>query len=175
MTGSIVQINISPGGIPKRAIPEASVTSAGISGDSWAHPRIHGGPNQALLLIGIEAIEHLRSFGYPLFYGALGENLTVAGLDRTRMRAGQRFRAGGALLELTKLREPCATLDEYGIGIQRLMFDKFVNDGDVNSPKWGLGGFYARVIEPGVIRVHDTITLVDHGVQSPHAPSASVP
>ncbi len=175
MTGSIVQINISPGGIPKCPIPEAEVLSGGIRGDSWAHPKIHGGPNQALLLIGVEAIDHLRSFGYPLFYGALGENLTIAGLDRTRMRAGQRYRAGGVLLDLTKLREPCATLDEYGIGIQRLMYDKFVKDGDVGSPKWGLGGFYARVVEPGIIRVQDTITLVDHGVPSPHASSPSVP
>ena len=175
MTGTIVQINISAGGIPKRPIPEAAVTLSGSFGDSWAHPKIHGGPNQALLLLSVEAIDHLRSFGYPLFHGALGENLTIAGLDRTLMRAGQRYRAGGALLELTKLREPCATLDEYGIGIQRLMFDKFVKDGDVNSPKWGLGGFYARVVEPGSIRVHDTITLVDHGVPSPHASSPSLP
>ncbi len=174
MTGTIVQINISPGGIPKRPVPEADVTFAGIRGDSWAHPRIHGGPNQAVLLIGVEAIEHLRSFGYPLFYGALGENLTVSGLDRALMRFGQRYRVGSVLLELTKMREPCATLDEYGIGIQRLMFDKFVRDGDVDSPKWGLGGFYARVLEPGAIRVQDTITLVDHGVPSLHASSSSV-
>ena len=124
-------------------------------------------------MIGVEAIDHLRSFGYPLFHGALGENLTVAGLDRSRMRFGQLYRAGGVLLELSKMREPCATLDEYGIGIQRLMFDKFVKDGDFASPKWGLSGFYARVLEPGSIRVYDTITLVDHGVQSLHAPSPS--
>ena len=56
MIGSILQINISPGGIPKRPIPEATVTVEGILGDRWAHPEIHGGPNQAVLLITAEGI-----------------------------------------------------------------------------------------------------------------------
>ena len=44
MTGSVLQLNISPGGIPKRPIPEAIVTVEGVRGDHWAHPDIHGGP-----------------------------------------------------------------------------------------------------------------------------------
>ena len=72
VTGSIVQINISPGGIPKRPIAEAEVTPEGIRGDSWAHPQIHGGPNQALLLITSEGIGQLIAQGYPLFPGRAG-------------------------------------------------------------------------------------------------------
>src|SRR5271166_1708889 len=145
MTGSIVQINISPGGIPKRSIPEASVTATGIQGDSWAHPEVHGGPNQALLLIASEAIDELVAQGFPLFPGALGENLTTLGLDRRQMRAGQRYRAGEVFIELTKPRAPCATLNVYGPGIQHAIFDAQINAGDASSPRWGLSGFYARV------------------------------
>src|SRR5215469_7141494 len=100
MTGSIIQINISPGGIPKRSISEATVTAEGIRGDSWAHPDIHGGPNQALLLITAEGIDELVAQGFALFPGALGENLTIRGIDRRALRAGQRFRAGQVFLEL---------------------------------------------------------------------------
>ena len=114
MTGTILQINVSPGGIPKRPIVEATVTAEGIHGDSWAHPNIHGGPNKALLLITSEGIDELVAQGFPLFPGALGENLTTTGLDRRQMRAGQRYRAGEVFLELTKLRAPCETLDVYG-------------------------------------------------------------
>src|SRR3984885_15508576 len=114
MTRSIVQIHISPGGIPKRPIAEAEVTVQGIRGDSWAHPEIHGGPNQALLLITSEGIEELIAQGYPLYPGALGENLTISGLDRRQMRVGQRYRAGEVIFELTKLRVPCDTLSVYG-------------------------------------------------------------
>ncbi|HUJ49174.1 MAG TPA: hypothetical protein VLW25_03220, partial [Bryobacteraceae bacterium] len=56
---SIVQINISPGGIPKRPIAEAFVTVECIRGDAWANPQVHGGPNQAVLLITAEGIAEL--------------------------------------------------------------------------------------------------------------------
>ncbi len=159
----IVQLNLSPGGIPKRAIGEAIVTSAGIVGDSWAHPNIHGGRNQALLLIAAEGIDELIGQGFSLFYGALGENLTTRGIDRREMRVGQRYRAGEVFLELTKLRAPCATLNVYP-GIQAAIYDPDVKAGNSSSPRWGLGGFYARVLKGGTIRQHDTIILVDQVV-----------
>jgi MOSC domain-containing protein YiiM len=164
VTGSIVQINISPGGIPKRPIVEAEVTPEGIRGDSWAHPQIHGGLKQALLLITSEGIEELIAQGYPLHSGALGENFTVTGLDRREMRIGQRYRAGEVLIELTKTRTPCTTLDVYGASIKQAVYDAQVQAGDVSSPRWGLSGFYARVLRAGVVRQRDIIQLVDQVV-----------
>lgn len=164
MTGTILQINVSPGGIPKRPIVEATVTAEGIRGDSWAHPNIHGGPNKALLLITSEGVDELVAQGFALFPGALGENLTTTGLDRRQMHPGQRYRAGEVFLELTKLRTPCETLDVYGPLIKTAVYDAQVKAGDVSSPRWGLGGFYARVLRAGVIRPHDIISLVDEMV-----------
>lgn len=110
-------------------------------------------------MIGAETIDELISIGYPLFYGALGENLTTHGLDRTQLRIGQTLRAGAALLEITKLRAPCATLDVYGPTIKQEIYDKKVKAGDHSSPRWGKSGFYARVIEPGPIRANDPIAV----------------
>jgi MOSC domain-containing protein YiiM len=164
MTGSVLQISVSPGGIPKRPIPEAAVTAAGILGDGWAHPDIHGGPMQALLLITAEGIEELIAQGHPLFHGALGENLTTSGLNRRQMRVGQRYRAGEIFLELTKLRAPCTTLDVYGPAIKQAVYDPKVKAGDPSTPRWGLGGFYARVLKAGTLRPGDIIELVDQVV-----------
>lgn len=164
MTGSILQINISPGGIPKRAIAEGIVTAEGISGDCWAHPDIHGGANQALLLITSEGIDELIAQGFALYPGALGENLTTQGLDRRQMRPGQRYRTGEVVLELTKLRTPCATLDVYGPAIKQSIYDPRVHADDVSSPRWGLSGFYARVVRGGLLRSRDIIELVDQVV-----------
>lgn len=161
MTGSILQVSISPGGVPKRPIAEAEVTPEGIRGDSWAHPQIHGGPNQALLLITSEGIDQLVAQGYPLFPGALGENLTTQGLDRRQMRIGQCYRVGEVWLEITKMRQPCTTLDVYGPSIKRAVYDAQVKASDVSSPRWGLAGFYARVLRSGFIRPKDIIELVD--------------
>jgi MOSC domain-containing protein YiiM len=157
VTGSVLQVSISPGGVPKRPIAEAEVTLQGIRGDSWAHPQIHGGPNQALLLITSEGIGELVAQGYPLFPGALGENLTTQGL----VRIGQRYRAGEVMLEITKMRQPCTTLDVYGPSIKKAVYDAQVKASDASSPRWGLAGFYARVLRSGCIRPKDIIELVD--------------
>lgn len=164
MTGTILQINVSPGGIPKRPIPEALVTLTGIQGDAWAHPRIHGGPNRALLLICSEGIDELRAKCFSVYPGALGENLTLAGIGRRHMRPGQRYRIGEALIELTKVRAPCDTLTALGPGIQAEIYDQLVKAGDPASPRWGLSGFYAAVRKSGVIRPRDIISLVDQVV-----------
>ena len=163
-TGSILQINVSRGGIPKRPVTEAVVTPLGIQGDSCAHPQFHGGPKQALLFICSEAIDDLIAKGYPVFHGALGENLTTVGLDRRQMRAGQRYRIGEVFVEFTKVRAPCAALDVYGPGIKAEIYDKQVKAGDPSSPRWAASGFYAAVLKPGVIRQRDIITLVDQVV-----------
>ena len=161
MTGLVLQVNVSKGGIPKIAIPSAELTRIGLAGDAWRYP-FHGGPRQAMLLITVEGIEELVAQGFPLFRGALGENLTTRGLDRRQLRLGQRLRVGEAEIELTQMRTPCATLNVYGTGIQAAMYDARVQAGDSGSPRWGLSGFYASVVRPGAIRGGDTITLVDN-------------
>ena len=147
--------------MPKRAIPEGDVTPLGIAGDAYNHPEIHGGPRQAVLLISSEAIAELNALGYSLYPGALGENITTTGVDRKQWRAGQRWRVGQAIIELTKVRAPCETLSVYGAGIQTSVFDAQVKAGDPSSPKWALAGFYASVVQPGIVRAGDPILLLD--------------
>ncbi len=158
--GVIVQVNVSAGGVPKRPIPSATITALGIAGDSWAHPQIHGGLRQAVLLIAAETIDELRARGYPVFYGALGENLTTRGLDRRELRAGHRLRAGEAILEITKVRGPCRALDVYGPAIKQEIYDSRVKAGDATSPRWGMSGFYAGVVQPGNVRPGDAILVL---------------
>jgi MOSC domain-containing protein YiiM len=159
MQGRILQVNVSPGGLPKRPVPLGIVTPLGLEGDGHRHPRIHGGARQALLLLAAEVIEDLHGRGYPVEFGSLGENLTTRGLDPARLRIDQILRAGGALIQLTKVRAPCAALDPLGAGIQREIYDARVKAGDVTSPRWGWSGFYARVLETGVICPGDPISV----------------
>lgn len=162
--GSVLQVSISRGGIPKRAIPEGDLDPLGIAGDDYAHPQIHGGPQQAVLLISSEAIAQLCAQGYPLYPGALGENLTTVGIDRTQWRCGQRWRVGQAIVEFTKVRAPCSQLSVYGPGIQHALYDAQVAAGDPWSPRWALGGIYASIVQPGMVRPGDPISLLDQMV-----------
>lgn len=154
MRGSILQLNVSRGGIPKRPLPTANLTVRGLDGDDWAHPKYHGGPDQALLLIGQEVLDELSALGYSLYPGALGENLTTLGLDYSQLASGQRFQLGDqALIELTKLREPCRTLDVFNSAdnarIQPIL------------KKLGRGGWYARVLSGGLLAPGQPISLLD--------------
>jgi MOSC domain-containing protein YiiM len=159
MTGSIVQVSISPGGVPNHAILEGMLEANGIIGDAWRYP-FHGGRRRAILLITSEGIDELSAQGFPIYYGALGENLTTRGLQPASLRLGQRFRAGQAIIELREVRLPCDTLSVYGSGIQAAMYDARAQAGDAASPVWGLSGFYATVIEPGILRPGDPIACL---------------
>ncbi len=104
----------------------------------------------------------------PVFPGALGENLTVSGIDFRQLRSGQRFVVGDAAIELTTLRQPCSTLDVYNSSvdrpIQKRLYDARAKAGDPSSPVWAMGGFYASVIQRGLINTGVTIALADHVV-----------
>jgi MOSC domain-containing protein YiiM len=128
-----------------------------------------------MTLVTLEGIDQLVSQGFPLFPGALGENLTTRGLDRRILRIGQRLQVGEAEIELTQIRAPCATLDVYGHGIQAAMYDARVLAGDTSSPLWGLSGFYASVRRSGTIRPADTLFAIEHRTsQAPNTAEATV-
>ena len=160
MEGNIVQVNISPGGLPKRAIEEGYVTPLGIEGDVQAHPGIHGGPLQAILIIAAEVVDTLIESGYPLFYGAMGENITTRGIPIRDLRIGDQVRAGGAILQITKPRGPCKALDIYGPSLKTDVYDARVKQRDPSSPRWGMSGLYASVVRPGPLRAGDPVALL---------------
>ena len=144
----------------ERAIDEGYISPLGIEGDLHAHPEIHGGPRKAVLIIASEVVERLKQSGYPLFYGAMGENLTTRGLEIRDIRIGDQIRAGGALLEITQPRGPCSALDVYGESLRAEVYDRNVKERDHTSPRWGMSGFYASVVVPGLVRPGDAIMVV---------------
>jgi len=143
---TVLSVNISPGGIPKRPIGVGEVNADGIAGDGHNHEK-HITPLQAVLLIDIEDIEDLRREGYRVYPGAMGENLTCRGLDADALRAGDRLRfSGGLVLEITKPRKPCYVLDAIDPVLKKIIV--------------GRAGMYARVIEARPIRAGETIELL---------------
>jgi MOSC domain-containing protein YiiM len=160
MPATLLQINVSPGGLPKYAVAQAVLTPLGLTGDSHNHPEFHGGPNKAVLLIASEVVDELQARGYPVFYGALGENFTTRGLSIRDLRLGDTLRVGGTLIELTRPRIPCGQLDVYGPSIKSEIFDRAVRNLDPASPRWGWSGFYAAVRTPGPVGPGDIIEVV---------------
>jgi MOSC domain-containing protein YiiM len=160
VAGTILQVNISRGGLPKRPVPSAFIAALGVEGDLHDHPQFHGGPRKAILIIASETVDALQKRGYPVYYGALGENLTTLGLDIRDFRIGDQVRAGGAMLEITAPRIPCLQLDVYGPSIKQEIYDSKVKALDASSPRWGMSGFYASVLAPGPVGAGDPIEVL---------------
>jgi len=93
VTGSVVQLSVSPGGVPKHAIAEARVTELGLEGDAHRY-RYHGGPERAVCLFAMEAIRSLVAEGHSVTPGALGENVTTEGLEWAAVTPGAHLRLG---------------------------------------------------------------------------------
>ena len=69
---------------------------------------------------------------------------------------------GEVIVELTKMRAPCHQLDGYGAGIQKAVYNKpAVKADDHTTPTWGLSGFYASVIEGGLLAPGAPVLLLE--------------
>ena len=172
MAGNIHQINIGNGGVPKLPVPEAYVSLERIIGDKWGwgvdkikssgKPGKHGGSQKAVCLYSLECLEELKRLDFPVFPGALGENLTTEGLEYRTVRIGDMYQVGPDVrIRISKIRTPCTTIaDAYGAGIIKAMFDQQVEKCDYTSPKWGMTGFYAEVFRQGLVRRDDPIQKI---------------
>jgi MOSC domain-containing protein YiiM len=150
--GRIFQINLSDGGLPKLACQLAEVTSLGLVGDRQEETDVHGGPDRAICLFSLERILALQAEAHPIFPGAIGENLTLFGVDWELMLPGARLRLGETVfLELTRYTTPCHNLIPYFI------------DGDYSRvaqkrhPGWSR--LYARVLQVGRLQVGDRVSI----------------
>ncbi len=150
--GRVFQINISDGGVPKLPTRLAAVKAGGIDGDRQAHPEHHGGPERAVCLYSLEHILALQAEGHPVFPGSLGENLTITGLDWSRVTPGKTICLGTAVqLEVTRYTTPCKFIAES------------FKDGDSNRilqdehPGWSR--VYARVLKDGQVQTGDPVTI----------------
>jgi MOSC domain-containing protein YiiM len=155
MTGHIVQISLSNGGVPKTAVPEAEVIDTGLVGDRHSSPDIHGGPEKAVCLWSLEVIETLKQEGHNLAPGYAGENVTIAGLEWSQVVPGRQLHLGDqVLLEIASYTSPCRKN-------MRWFTDKrYSRISQKHHP--GSSRVYARVLQPGKIRAGDAVTMVAH-------------
>jgi MOSC domain-containing protein YiiM len=149
--GQIFQINLSPGGVPKLAVLEAELTPNGLVGDDVRHPHVHGGPERAVCLYSLERLLELQKEGHPIFPGAMGENLTLSGLDWEQLQPGRRLRLGEVRIEITNYTVPCNALQPFFID------GKYSRVSQNHYPGWAR--VYARVLQPGRLKVGNSVEL----------------
>jgi MOSC domain-containing protein YiiM/GNAT superfamily N-acetyltransferase len=151
--GRLLHVNVSPGGVPKVAVPEARVTRFGVVGDRQRDVTVHGGPHRAVSILGIEAIRRVAAEGHPIAPGTTGENLTVEGFDVSLLPIGTRLAIGEeVVLELASAAEPCRTIRHSFRDHRFGRLGRSAHPADSRM--------YARVIREGIVRTSDPIVVV---------------
>jgi MOSC domain-containing protein YiiM len=151
MDAHVFALQVSDGGVPKLAVPSVEVTVDGLAGDRQRQRRFHGGPTRAVCLYALERIVALQREGHPVYPGAMGENVTVAGLDWSRVVPGARRALGAVTLVVDDYAVPCKTI--AGAFLQ----GDSARVSQKKHPGWSR--VYARVLVAGVVRVADPVTL----------------
>lgn len=151
--GRVVQVNVSPGGVPKHPVTSAHVGRFGLVGDAQAHRGVHGGPHRAVCLLAVEVIRRVAAEGHPIRPGSVGENLTTEGVELALLPPGTRLQfAGGLELEISAPANPCNLItDSFRDGKSgRISIIRFPTDSRV----------YARVRSEGEVRLGEKFTVL---------------
>lgn len=112
MVGRVSSLHASGGGVPKRPIERAEIDVGGVVGDVQGNRRNHGRPWQAVCLYSADLVDALRSEGHPIVAGGTGENVSVSGVDWSRLRGGLTIEIGEVMLVTSSPAAPCHKIAE---------------------------------------------------------------
>jgi MOSC domain-containing protein YiiM len=157
--GIILRLSVKPQvpgefGLPKRPVPSLRITLDGAKGDynHYRTRKLNSDGDQALLIVTEDLLDTLRSEGWPVQPGDLGENLTISGIQESDLRPGVGLQTGDVRLSITKPCDPCTELYTLPyVGKER-------------GPAFleataGRRGWYAKVLAPGELTSGCAVSL----------------
>ena len=151
MQGIVEEIYIAPEGGAKMArVAEVEASArSGLSGDRYSERRgCYSGTDECqVTLIEAEDLEEIsRATGTHVRNGEHRRNLITRGIKLEDL-SGKRFQIGEAVLEYDRPRPPCSYLQS-------------LTEPGMTRALVGRGGICARVIQSGIIREKDPLTIL---------------
>ena len=145
MRGTLTQLNVSAGGMPKTPVLLARVTRGGVEGDRQKNKKYHGGADRAVCLYSEELYAWLQSQEVDVKAGDIGENFTTRGINLPHLKKGDRLKVGECVIELTDIRVPCHQLRKWDADLPELIV--------------GRSGWVAKVVSEGMVKTGDEISV----------------
>jgi hypothetical protein len=152
MTGAVAQISSSDGGVPKLSVERATIDLGGVVGDRQRSRVHHGRQWQGLCLYSREILDALRNEGHPIDAGCVGENLTLVGLDWSRLHGGVIIEIGDLRCRLTAPAAPCTNIAQWFREGEYTRIDHH------RHPGWSR--WYATVLTGGTVTTGDLAVVV---------------
>jgi MOSC domain-containing protein YiiM len=106
-------------------------------------------------LIHEELLQELRTGGFDVQPGAIGENITTRGLNLLALPTGSRLHLGSdAVIEITGLRNPCRQIDAFAKGLMAAVIKR-----DADGRIIRKAGVMAIVLNGGIVQAGDAIAV----------------
>lgn len=160
MTGRVASLSVKPetageAGLPKRPVTSLELAETGAAGDynRYRSRTLHGDPDSAVLLLTEDILVALRTEGWPVAAGDLGENVLLSGIAASALATGRLVQLGGARVQVTRACVPCT----------ELYLLPYI--GPTRGPQFlrtlqGRRGWYARVLSAGHVAEGDAAEIV---------------
>ena len=137
----------------------------GVEGDAHAgetvkhRSRVAKDPSQPNLrqvhLIHAELHDELKTKGFDIFPGQMGENITTKGIDLLGLPTNTKLHIGNkAVIQITGLRNPCAQLDSFKTGLMAAVLNK-----DRKGNLIRKAGIMGIVLADGTVSAGDSILI----------------
>lgn len=124
-----------------------------VNDDIVVDRKYHGGRDKACYLYSTDHYKFWKQL-YPELnwqWGMFGENISIQGLDESKIYIGDIFRLGSALVQITQPRQPCFKLS---IRLENNnAVSKFIQ---LEKP-----GAYVRILKMGKVATGDTFELIE--------------
>jgi MOSC domain-containing protein YiiM len=128
------------------------VGATNVSGDQQANTQVHGGPDKAVNVYPSEHLAHWRAaLQLEMTPGAFGENFSTTGLAESEVCIGDVYQIGGAVVQVSQPRQPCAKL------ARRWRLKEFAAQ-VIAADKTG---WYLRVLHEGPVEAGQPIQLLE--------------
>jgi MOSC domain-containing protein YiiM len=166
MMGTVVAVAASPKHTMSKPVCDRVrlIEGHGIEGDAHMgttvkhRSRVRVDPTAANLrqvhLMHAELFDELRTKDFDIGPGQMGENITTRGIDLLALPRGARLHIGGAVIELTGLRNPCTQLDRIQPGLMEAVLERHPERGLIRK-----AGVMAVVLESGDVSVGDEVRV----------------
>jgi MOSC domain-containing protein YiiM len=146
-------------GIYKTHIAEGIILGlTDVVGDAVIDRKHHGGINKACYIYSADHYPFWQSKFPDLHWthGMFGENLTVEGLDESKINIGDTFEVGTAIIQVSEPRRPCSILG-IRFGTQAIVKEFY------HTP---YPGIYVRILKEGLVKKGDTLKLIKQDANS---------
>lgn len=120
--------------------------------------RYHGGADKACYLYSADHYSYWKKKyqNQDWQWGMFGENLTIQYLDESKIRIGDTYQIGEAIVQVSQPRQPC-----FKLGVR--FGDQSVVDAFWNSD---FPGVYVRILQTGHVKTGDRLSLINQYPES---------